>query len=100
MCLFFMLLSLMMSAFTLVTGAQSGHGGSTEVIARIEPQTEAPTAAEPTSADETQPLPNQPSSADGTPIQTGEAMAWAALIALIVSVVLIVAFRLNRQNRV
>ena len=89
----------MMSAFTLVTGAQSGHGGSTEVIARIEPQSEAPTAAEPTSANETQPSSDQPASADGTPIQTGEAMAWAALFALIVSAALIAVVRLKRQSQ-
>ena len=91
LCIFFMLLSLFLTTFTLVSGAQSGHGGSTQVVARIEPETDQPTAAA------TQPSSNQPA-ADGLPIQTGEAMAWFAIIALIVSGIFVIVIRLKRAD--
>ena len=47
LCVFFILLGLLITTFTAASNAQSGHGGSTEVIARIVPK-------------ETQPLPTQP----------------------------------------
>ena len=99
LCVFFMLLSLFTSAFTLVAEAQSGHGGSTEVIARIEPPTDAPTEAAPTASKETQPSQNLPASSDGQPIRTGEAMAWSAIIALIISGSVVILFRLKNKNQ-
>ncbi len=98
LCYFFVIFSLLFSAFTLVTEAQSGHGGTTEVIARVEPETDAAT-------EKPQPLPTQPSSAadrhpvntDGQPIGTGDAAAWSVITALAVSGFLIIMLR--RKNR-
>ncbi len=91
MCIFFMLLSLFLTTFTLVSSAQSGSGGSTQVVARIEPETAQPTAAS------AQPSSTQ-SAADGLPIRTGEAMAWFAIIALIVSGIFVIVLRLKHAD--
>lgn len=91
-----MLLSLLLSTFTLVSEAQSGAGGTTEVVARIEPPTAQPGTAQPTAAQPTagksQPSQNQSASGD-QPIQTGEAMAWFAIIALIISGVIVIRLK-------
>ena len=68
LCVFFMLLSLSLALISPAM-AQSGHGGSTEVIARIEPETTAATA-------DTQPLPDSSGTSDGQPIQTGGTAVW------------------------
>ena len=75
---FFITISLFAFMFPSAVSAQSGHGGSTEVIARIEPESTAPTR-------ETQPCPVQPEPPDTQPIQTGEAVAWLAFIILLAS---------------
>ncbi len=78
LCFFFILIGLFFLPLSSVAFAQSGHGGSTEVIARIEPESTAPT-------EETQPLPTQPEPSDTRPIQTGEAVMWLAFIILLVT---------------
>ena len=100
LCYFFVLFSLLFSAFTLVTEAQSGQGGTTEVIARVEPETDSAT-------EKPQPLPTQPSSskieeqqsvsADGQAIVTGEAFAWSVIVALVISGMFIIVLR--RRHR-
>ena len=77
LCFFFITISLFV--------AQSGHGGSTEVIARIEPESTAPTQ-------ETQPYPIQPEPSDTRPIQTGEIVTWLAFVLLTVSGMIILLF--------
>ena len=100
LCYFFVLFSLLFSVFTLVAEAQSGHGGTTEVIARVEPETDSAT-------EKPQPFPTQPSSsqteekqsvsADGQAIVTGEAFAWSVIVVLVISGMFIIVLR--RRHR-
>ena len=88
LCLFFILACLFLMLVPAVVFAQSGHGGTTEVIARVETQ--------PIQTDtETQPLTTQPEPVDDHPIQTGEVVAWYAMVVLFVSGMLIIVFRLK-----
>ena len=83
-----MMLSILSSVTSAASTVQSGQGGSTEVIARIE--TEAIAASE-----ATQPLPTQPYPIDDQPIQTGEMIAWFAFIPLLISGTVLIVFRLR-----
>lgn len=75
LCVFFMLFSIFLLTVSVAVSAQSGHGGSTEVRARIEAETE------PTD-EPTQPLPTTPEPSDDSPVQTGEPLMWCALAVL------------------
>ena len=88
LCLFFILTTLFLLAVPVLTAAVSGQGGSTEVVARIEPQT---------TDQETQPLPTQPVTVDNHPIQTGEVIAWYVMICLSVCGSVIILFRLKAR---
>lgn len=87
LCLFFMLLSLTALFVPIAFAAQDGHGGSTEVIARVEAPTEQTTTAQPF----TEPVPP----ADNTPVQTGSSGFWiiASVICMITAWLLIVRAR-------
>ncbi|MBQ1585971.1 MAG: hypothetical protein II082_01720 [Ruminococcus sp.] len=87
LCLFFMLLSLTALFVPIAFAAQDGHGGSTEVIARVEAPTEQTTTAQPF----TEPVPP----ADNTPVQTGSSAFWiiASVICMITAWLLIVRAR-------
>ena len=87
LCLFFMLLSLTALFVPIAFAAQDGHGGSTEVIARVEAPTEQTTTAQPF----TEPVPP----ADNTPVQTGSSAFWsiASGICMITAWLLIVRAR-------
>ena len=89
---FFITISLFAFMFPSAVSAQSGHGGSTEVIARIEPESTAPTR-------ETQPCPVQPEPPDTQPIQTGEAVAWLAFIILLASGTVLTVLYLTGNNK-
>ena len=91
LCVFFMLLSLLVLAVPAAASAQSGHGGSTEVIARVEPEATAAT-------EETQPLPTEPEPADTHPVQTGEVVAWCAVAALVASGAVMLTFGLKSNK--
>ena len=75
----------------IACAAQDGHGGSTEVIARIEASTEQTTSA--------QPFTEPASSADNTPVQTGSSVFWiiVSVICMIAAFLLIVRSR-NKNN--
>ena len=89
LCLFFMLLSLAALFVPITFAAQDGHGGSTEVIARIEAPTEQTTSSQPFTE------PASPSPADNTPVQTGSSAFWiiASVICMITAWLLIVRAR-------
>lgn len=92
LCFFFITISLFVLPLSSVASAQSGHGGSTEVIARIEPESTAPTQ-------ETQPYPIQPEPSDTRPIQTGEIVTWISLVILTASgTVLTVVYLTGLKN--
>jgi hypothetical protein len=78
LCVFFMLFSLFLLTVSAAVSAQSGHGGSTEVRARIEAETVQTSEA-------TQPLPTAPEPSDSNPIRTGELIFRLALIVFFVS---------------
>ena len=101
LCLFFMLLSLAALLVPIAFAAQDGHGGSTEVIARIHEPTERVT-------DETQPFTEPTSQTDsssgsasgGTPVQTGYSVLWLILSAACLAAALLLIFRLRSdQNK-
>ena len=92
LCFFFITISLFVLPLSSVASAQSGHGGSTEVIARIEPESTAPTQ-------EPQPYPIQPDPSDTRPIQTGEIVTWISLVILMASgTVLTVVYLTGLKN--
>lgn len=68
------LFCLLLFAVPIAASAQSGSGGSTEVIAHIEaPSTQAQPATQPPSA------PVQPAPASDEPVQTGESVVTIVL---------------------
>ena len=92
LCIFFMLLSLAALFMPIAFAAQDGHGGSTEVIARIEATTEQTTSS--------QPFTEPASPADYTPVQTGSSVFWiiVSVICLISALLLIVSLR-SKPNK-
>ena len=87
-----MLLSLVALFVPIAFAAQDGHGGSTEVIARIEAPTEQTTSS--------QPFTEPASPADYTPVQTGSSVFWiiVSVICLISALLLIVSLR-SKPNK-
>ena len=79
-CVFFLLSGLLLLSASVIVSAQSGHGGRTEVIARIESEPSA-------ESEESQPLSTPPESepSDTTTVQTGEMIAWYAVFILFIS---------------
>ena len=60
LCIFFMLFSVISLFVPIAFSAQNGHGGSTEVIARIEAETEQ--------TSESQSFPTNPEPSDSSPV--------------------------------
>ena len=81
LCLLFMLLSLAALLVPIAFAAQDGHGGSTEVIARVNASS--------------QPFTEPASPADNTPVQTGSSGFWiiASVICMTTAWLLIVRAR-------
>ena len=94
LCLLVIMLSVLVPLMVTVT-AQSGHGGSTQVIAFVlgESQEES---------EEPEPLPSQDESGcdDNTTVPTGDEFAWYALIPLIISggALIVTGFRIRRKE--
>lgn len=84
-----MLLSLTALFVPIAFAAQDGHGGSTEVIARVEAPTEQTTTAQPF----TEPVPP----ADNTPVQTGSSMIWIIVSVICMIAALLMIFRLRSK---
>ena len=97
-CLFFALMSALVYS-PLITAAISGHGGSTQVIARIEQSTDdqsgEPSAenSEPDTSDEEHSIP------DESPVATGDAFKWFLSAAAVFSVALVVVIGKDRKDR-
>ena len=89
LCIFFMLLSLAALFMPIAFAAQDGHGGSTEVIARIEAPTEQTTSS--------QPFTEPASTADNTPVQTGSSMIWIIVSVICMIAALLMIFRLRSK---
>ncbi|MBU5462023.1 hypothetical protein [Lachnoclostridium sp. MSJ-17] len=86
LCIFFMLLSLIAMFVPIAFAAQDGHGGSTEVIARIEAPTEQTTA---------QPFTEPLSPTDSTPVQTGGSAIWIILSVVCMAAALLLIYRIR-----
>ena len=93
LCVFFMLFSLFLMTVSTAVSAQSGHGGSTEVRARIEAETVQ-------TAEPTQPLPTTPEPSSDSPVQTGEQRAWSAfaVLAILGGAVILVWVKNRTEN--
>ncbi len=89
LCIFFVLLSLAALFVPIAFAAQDGHGGSTEVIARIEAPTEQTTSS--------QPFTEPASPADNTPVQTGSSMIWIIVSVICMIAALLMIFRLRSK---
>lgn len=90
LCIFFMLLSLAALFVPIAFAAQDGHGGSTEVIARVEAPTEQTTSS--------QPFTEPASPADNTPVQTGSSMIWIIVSVICMIAALLLIFRLRSKQ--
>lgn len=90
LCVFFMLMILFLTVLPAAY-AQSGHGGSTEVRARIEAETVQ-------TGEPTQPLPTTPEPSGDSPVQTGEQIALFALSVLAVAGSAIVLVWMKNRN--
>ena len=90
-CLFFALMSALVYT-PLIPAAKSGHGGSTQVIARIE-QSSDDQSGEP-SAENSEPDTSGDGStiSDDSPVATGDASKWFLSAAAVLSVALIIVF--------
>lgn len=101
LCWFFILLTLLPAFLTAAFAAQDGHGGSTEVIALVEPDTVQPSDG--TTQPFTAPAPTSDSYAPvgGEPVQTGGAALWIAPVALLLpaALFLIVWAKSGRENK-
>lgn len=91
LCVCFMLFSIFLLTVSVAVSAQSGHGGSTEVRARIEAETVQ-------TGEPTQPLPTTPEPSDDSPVQTGEQIALFALSVLAVAGSAIVLVWMKNRN--
>lgn len=93
-CLFFIMIPLISAIAAIPFAAQSGHGGTTEVLARVEAPTDATQAP-------TQPFTEPSSSQDNSPVQTGESMIWVAMTALslVSAMILIIGWRKSDTDR-
>ena len=90
LCVIFILLSLLVMMIPATFAAQDGHGGTTEVIAHVEPPTDPP------STDLTEPSTEPFTPADSHPVQTGEAVAWAAIFLLLLAAVSLLVLRMKK----
>ena len=85
-----MLLSLAALLVPIAFAAQDGHGGSTEVIARVNAPTEQTASA--------QPFTEPASPADNTPVQTGSSMIWIIVSVICLIAALLLIFRLRSKQ--
>ena len=97
-CLFFALMSALVVYTPLITAAISGHGGSTQVIARIE-QSSDDQSEEP-SAESSEPDTSEDGSSvtDESPVATGDAFKWFLSAAAVFSVALIIVIGIDRKD--
>ena len=97
-CLFFALMSALVYS-PLITAAISGHGGSTQVIARIE-QSSDDQSEEP-SAESSEPDTSEDGASvtDESPVATGDAFKWFLSAAAVFSVALIIVIGIDRKDR-
>ena len=91
LCFFFITICLFVFMLPSAVSAQSGHGGSTEVIARIE--TEPASESVPT-----QPCSVPDAPGDDNPVQTGEAVAWIFGVAAACSGVFLLYCALRKKE--
>ena len=75
----------------LITAVISGHGGSTQVIARIE-QSSDDQSEEPDTSEE------ESSVTDENPVATGDAFKWFLSAAAVFSVALIIVIGIDRKD--
>ena len=94
LCVIFILSSLVVMMIPGYFAAQDGHGGSTEVIAHVEAQTDPPPTD---SVSPTEPLTEPFTPAGSQPVQTGEVVAWVAFIVLLLSAALLLILRLKKE---
>lgn len=95
LCVIFILLTLMVMMIPVSFAAQDGHGGTTEVIARVEP----PAETQPQTESPAEPSDRPVTPADSHPVQTGEAAAWFVLLILLLSAALLLILRLKIGNQ-
>ena len=100
LCLFFIMLPILMTIVILPFSAQSGHGGTTEVIARIEEPTTAESQAPTQPFTESATSQSSVTSQDAASVQTGSAILWVVLTALslVAALLLIVLLRRGRKQ--
>lgn len=99
LCVIFILLSLLVMMIPSTFAAQDGHGGVTEVIARVEAPAVPQIPTEPQSVSPTEPLSRPVTPADSSPVQTGETVVWIALLLLLSAAVILLILRLRMGNR-
>lgn len=95
LCVIFILLTLMVMMIPVSFAEQDGHGGSTEVIAHVDPPAETQPQTESSAEPSDQPV----TPADSHPVQTGETVAWLVLLILLLSAVLLLILRLKIRKQ-
>lgn len=98
LCVIFILMTLLVMMIPATFAAQDGHGGTTEVIARVEPSGESP-PTQPQTESPTEPSDRPVTPADSSPVQTGEAAAWFVLLLLLLSAAVLLILRLKLGNQ-
>ena len=98
LCTFFMLLSLLTLFVPIAFAAQDGHGGSTEVIARIAAPTEQPPDTQPFTEPASQTDGTASSAGNGSPIQTGSSVLWIILSVACMAAALLLIYRLRSDS--
>ena len=93
-CLFFALMSALVVYTPLITAAISGHGGSTQVIARIEQSSDDQSGEPSADSSVTVPSDDEP---DKSPVDTGDAYKWFLSAAAGFSVALIIVIWKDRK---
>ncbi len=96
LCVIFILLTLMVMMIPVSFAEQDGHGGSTEVIAHVDPPAET---QQPQTESSAEPSDQPVTPVDSHPVQTGETVAWIVLLILLLSAVVLLILWLKRDDR-
>ena len=97
-CLFFALMSALVVYTPLITAAISGHGGSTQVIARIEQSSDDQSEEPSAESSELDTSEDGSSVTDESPVATGDAFKWFLSAAAVFSVALIIVIGIDRKD--
>ena len=96
-CLFFALMSALVYS-PLITAVISGHGGSTQVIARIEQSSDDQSEEPSTESSEPDTSEEESSVTDENSVATGDAFKWFLSAAAVFSVALIIVIGIDRKD--